>query len=88
MPHLRNPQPVIAGNVLSFLKLTNHFCTGIGIDGKSKKEVILLKKTGKVKALEDDIDSQKDSLNLDVVHNVHVGISHTRYVTLSNPAWT
>jgi hypothetical protein len=28
---------------------------GIGIDGNSKAEVVLLKKPGKVKALEDDI---------------------------------
>ena len=57
---------------------------GIGIDGKSKEEVILLKKTGKVKALEDDIEIQKDSLNFDHVHNVHSGISHTRYSTKLN----
>ena len=41
--------------------------------------MVLLKKPGKVKALEDDIISKDAELNFDLVHNVHVGISHTRY---------
>jgi hypothetical protein len=38
-----------------------------------------VKSTGKVKLLEEKILSQKDLLNFDGVHTVHVGIAHTRY---------
>ena len=62
----------------------NWFCfSGVGIDGNTSEEVVLVKKPGKVKALEDEILSQIDHLNFDLVHNVHCGISHTRYSILS-----
>lgn len=73
-------------NGLKRLEYRGYDSAGIGIDGATKKEVILLKKTGKVKALEDDIDLQKDSLNFENVHNVHVGISHTRWATHGVPS--
>jgi hypothetical protein len=38
----------------------------------------LVKSTGKVKLLEEKILAQKEELNFDGVHTVHVGIAHTR----------
>ena len=41
--------------------------------------MVLLKKCGKVKALEDEIICQEADLHFNGIHNVHVGISHTRF---------
>ena len=66
---------------LSFFQL------GIGIDGgESDDNIVLVKKKGKVKALEDEIKTQADSLDLEGTHHVHVGIAHTRWATHGPPS--
>ena len=50
---------------------------GIGIDGENG--VTLVRNTGKVAALQEAIDGKAASLAFDDVHEVHVGISHTRW---------
>ena len=51
--------------------------SGIGIDGENG--VTLVRNTGKVAALQEAIDGKAASLAFDDVHEVHVGISHTRW---------
>ena len=40
--------------------------------------IALLKATGKVKCLEEKVEAQKGSLNMEGIHTQHVGIAHTR----------
>ena len=48
--------------------------------------ITLLKSTGKVKSLEDKIEAQKGSLNVEGIHTQHVGIAHTRLIlTFDSP---
>lgn len=73
-------------NGLKRLEYRGYDSAGIGIDGNSCNQVILVKKPGKVKALEDEIESRHAELNFEGVHNVHVGISHTRWATHGVPS--
>lgn len=57
---------------------------GLAMDAKSANEIILIKKQGKVKALEDQIWGQVD-LDLDQKFTSHVGVAHTRWATHGPP---
>ncbi len=59
---------------------------GVGIDGDSNNTLALIKKQGKVKNLEEEILSLKDSIHFEEVCNVHVGIAHTRWATHGVPS--
>ena len=60
---------------------------GIGIDGgESDDNIVLVKKKGKVKALEDEIKTKAATLDLEGTHHVHVGIAHTRWATHGVPS--
>ena len=73
--------------IKKFNTLTIIFELGIGIDGgESDDNIVLVKKKGKVKALEDEIKTQADSLDLEGTHHVHVGIAHTRWATHGPPS--
>ena len=55
--------------------------SGIGIDNTKTGErgVTLVRNTGKVALLQQAIDAKAAELNFDQEHEVHVGISHTRW---------
>jgi len=72
---------------LQRLEYRGYDSAGIGIDGAAGNRAIeLVKNTGKVALLEEKLESMKDSLNVDGVHTVHVGIAHTRWATHGAPS--
>ncbi|XP_069474992.1 glutamine--fructose-6-phosphate aminotransferase [isomerizing] 1 isoform X3 [Ambystoma mexicanum] len=76
---------------LQRLEYRGYDSAGVGVDGGNEKDweansnkIHLIKKKGKVKALEDEITRQKD-LDLDIEFDVHLGIAHTRWATHGEP---
>lgn len=72
-------------NGLKRLEYRGYDSAGLAIDGHDSKNVAIVKKNGKVKALEDEILACGDKLDIDVVTDCHVGISHTRWATHGVP---
>ncbi|CAG0913865.1 unnamed protein product [Notodromas monacha] len=71
---------------LQRLEYRGYDSAGVAIDGDECPSV--LKQTGKVKALEDLITDQAATLGMDTLHDVHVGIAHTRWATHGAPSPT
>jgi glucosamine--fructose-6-phosphate aminotransferase (isomerizing) len=72
---------------LQRLEYRGYDSAGVGVDGPtSNANITLVKATGKVKQLEDKIEENKNELNFEGVHTVHVGIAHTRWATHGAPS--
>nr|XP_033804303.1 glutamine--fructose-6-phosphate aminotransferase [isomerizing] 1 [Geotrypetes seraphini] len=76
---------------LQRLEYRGYDSAGVGIDGGNEKDweansskIELIKKKGKVKALDEEIHKQKD-LDLNIEFQVHLGIAHTRWATHGEP---
>uniref|UniRef100_UPI00358FEBCC glutamine--fructose-6-phosphate aminotransferase [isomerizing] 1-like isoform X1 n=2 Tax=Myxine glutinosa TaxID=7769 RepID=UPI00358FEBCC len=76
---------------LQRLEYRGYDSAGVAIDGgndknweKNFKSIKLIKKRGKVKALEEEINKQVD-LDMEVRFECHVGIAHTRWATHGEP---
>ncbi|KAG8440903.1 hypothetical protein GDO86_006582 [Hymenochirus boettgeri] len=79
---------------LQRLEYRGYDSAGVGIDGgneknweKNSNKIQLIKKKGKVKALNDEISNCKH-INLDIEFEVHLGIAHTRWATHGEPSAT
>jgi len=71
-------------NGLKRLEYRGYDSAGIGIDGEGGVE--LVRNTGKVAKLEEAINKKAERLAFEDVHDVHVGISHTRWATHGVPS--
>ncbi|XP_067251528.1 glutamine--fructose-6-phosphate aminotransferase [isomerizing] 1 isoform X2 [Chanodichthys erythropterus] len=77
---------------LQRLEYRGYDSAGVGIDGGNSKEwetnsksIQLIKQTGKVKALDEEIHRQQE-IDLEVEFDVHLGIAHTRWATHGVPS--
>ena len=58
---------------LQRLEYRGYDSAGVGLDSKENGKIVLVKKQGKVKLLEDEIHRQEEGLAFDEVLNCHLG---------------
>lgn len=71
-------------NGLKRLEYRGYDSAGIAIDDVNK-DITLIKKTGKVAQLEEEILSRTANLDVESITNTHCGIAHTRWATHGVP---
>lgn len=71
---------------LQRLEYRGYDSSGIAIDGNKQDDVIIVKQTGKVVALKEEIVRQ--NVDRSTVFENHVGIAHTRWATHGQPMTT
>ncbi|XP_021952868.1 glutamine--fructose-6-phosphate aminotransferase [isomerizing] 2 isoform X2 [Folsomia candida] len=71
---------------LERLEYRGYDSAGIALDTSDSENITILKETGKVKALQNQILNKGYSLEFDVIHSSHVGIAHTRWATHGVPS--
>ncbi|KAF4530961.1 hypothetical protein B566_EDAN011342 [Ephemera danica] len=72
-------------NGLKRLEYRGYDSAGVALDSADGKDTAIIKKSGKVKALEDEIMSMESLLDFSGITDCHVGIAHTRWATHGVP---
>ncbi|GJQ67811.1 Gfat1 [Trypoxylus dichotomus] len=73
-------------NGLKRLEYRGYDSAGVAIDGADSKNMALIKKTGKVKLLEEEIANRSADLDMEGTIDIHCGIAHTRWATHGVPS--
>lgn len=71
---------------LKRLEYRGYDSAGIAIDSEDTQDIVLIKRTGKVKVLEDAIAECMSGTEVDAIVQTHCGISHTRWATHGVPS--
>ncbi|XP_030243242.1 glutamine--fructose-6-phosphate aminotransferase [isomerizing] 2 isoform X4 [Drosophila navojoa] len=70
---------------LKRLEYRGYDSTGVAIDSPDNKDIVMVKRTGKVKVLEDAIQEHFNGAEYSEPVKTHVGIAHTRWATHGVP---
>lgn len=71
---------------LKRLEYRGYDSAGLALDSSDGKDISIIRKSGKVKALEDEIMSRELKLDFEGMTECHVGIAHTRWATHGVPS--
>ncbi|XP_056647719.1 glutamine--fructose-6-phosphate aminotransferase [isomerizing] 2-like isoform X3 [Diorhabda sublineata] len=72
-------------NGLKRLEYRGYDSAGVAVDSAEAKDISIIKKSGKVALLAEEIKNRSDELNMGVTVDVHCGIAHTRWATHGVP---
>ncbi|KAL3284964.1 hypothetical protein HHI36_019093 [Cryptolaemus montrouzieri] len=72
-------------NGLKRLEYRGYDSAGVAIDCSDENVMAVIKKSGKVKQLEEEIKNRSTELDIDGIADVHCGIAHTRWATHGVP---
>ncbi|XP_034238885.1 glutamine--fructose-6-phosphate aminotransferase [isomerizing] 2-like isoform X2 [Thrips palmi] len=73
-------------NGLHRLEYRGYDSAGIAIDAPDSKDIAIVRKSGKVAALEEEILNHEKTMVFDELTDLHVGIAHTRWATHGQPS--
>lgn len=73
-------------NGLKRLEYRGYDSAGVALDAADGQDIAIVKKSGKVQALEDEIFSKEKTLDFEGTTDCHVGIAHTRWATHGVPS--
>ncbi|XP_026472557.1 glutamine--fructose-6-phosphate aminotransferase [isomerizing] 2 isoform X3 [Ctenocephalides felis] len=71
---------------LKRLEYRGYDSAGVAVDSPDNKDITIIKKSGKVQALQDEILSRTKELDFESATDCHVGIAHTRWATHGVPS--
>ncbi|XP_046993143.1 glutamine--fructose-6-phosphate aminotransferase [isomerizing] 1-like isoform X3 [Schistocerca americana] len=73
-------------NGLKRLEYRGYDSAGVALDSADGQDMTIVKKSGKVQALQDEIFSKEKILDFEATTDCHVGIAHTRWATHGVPS--
>ncbi|XP_049780578.1 glutamine--fructose-6-phosphate aminotransferase [isomerizing] 1-like isoform X3 [Schistocerca cancellata] len=73
-------------NGLKRLEYRGYDSAGVALDSADGQDIAIVKKSGKVQALQDEIFSKEKTLDFEGTTDCHVGIAHTRWATHGVPS--